>query len=84
MIPMASSAAGEILLHSKKQVGKKKQNTRRPFNAEFCVGRAGNHTRSKLFCLAAAENHMLAYHKETLYHSVNIGAALIVNRIISI
>lgn len=39
---------------------------------------------SKLFCLAAARNYMLAYHKETVYHSINIGTALIVNGVISI
>lgn len=39
---------------------------------------------NKLFCLAAAKNHTLAYRKETLYHSLNIGSALIVNCIISI
>lgn len=49
-----------------------------------CEGQAENHMHSKLFCLAAAKNHMLAYHTETLYHSLNIDTALIVNWIISI
>lgn len=60
------------------------RNTRHPFRRPGKECRAGNHMHSKLFCLAAAQNHMLAYHKETLYHSINIGTTLIVNRIISI
>ena len=63
---------------------KKHKKYKTPIQRWNCVGQAENHTHSKLFCLAAAENHMLAYHKETLYHSINIGTALIVNRIISI
>lgn len=48
------------------------------------MGEEGSHMHGKLFSLAAARNYMLAYHKETVYHSINIGTALIVNGVISI
>lgn len=67
MIPMASSAAGEILLHSKKQVGKKKQNTRRPFNAESVwaeqrTTRVANYfawLRLKIICSLIIKKHCI-------------------------
>lgn len=60
--------------------------TRHPFRQNWRkrVGQDERRMHSKLFCLAAARNYMPAYHKETVYHSINIGPALIVNGVISI
>lgn len=66
------------------------QNTRHPFrhpskNVENVLAKQRTTRIANYFAwLQLKKNHMFACHKETLYHSLNIGPALIVNWIISI